>query len=503
MSEKYKGDGVMNFIKRAFWSMKAKKGKTLLQLVIFTVICVFVLSGLTIQSAAKASSELARQELGGSVTLQVDREAAMEKQRSEQSETDGPPQFTSTPISLDNAASIAALDHVKSYNYSVSASANAEDFDIIESSTSSEDDSSETTDSAQAPGGNQGRGGMVQADLTVNGTLTSDDADSFSDGEAEIVDGRGIEASDAGSSVAVIEQTLAEENDLAVGDTITISSSNDEDTTQELEIVGIYETSSAGSDQAMNFSFLNPYNTVYVPYTAANTLKGEDYTDTVESVTYQMDDAENIDAFLSAAKKTDVDFDVYELDANDDLYQQMVGPIENVASFAKNIVYLVTVAGAIILALIVMLSIRERKYEMGVLMAIGESKWKLAGQFVTEIVVTAIVAIGLSSLFGNPIANVLGNQLLDQQATASAETASTSMQQGTGGGGPMGRGPGQAVSDVFSQSSDAVSSLNINVTWENILLLGGIGLAVAIISALIPSISILRLQPKNILTKQE
>ena len=493
----------MNFLKRAFWSMKAKKGKTLLQLVIFTVICVFVLSGLTIQSAAKASSELARQELGGSVTLQVDREAAMEKQQSEQSESDGPPQFTSTPISLDDAESIAALDHVKSYNYSVSASANAEDFDIIESSTSTDDSSD--TETEQAPGGDQGRGGMVQADLTVNGTLTSDEAESFSDGEAEIVDGRGIEESDAGSNVAVIEQTLAEENDLEVGDTINISSASDEDTTQELEIVGIYETSSAGSDQAMNFSFLNPYNTIYVPYTAANTLKGEDYTDTVESVTYQMDDAENIDAFIAAAEKTDVDFDVYQLDANDDLYQQMVGPIENVASFAKNIVYLVTIAGAIILALIVMLSIRERKYEMGVLMAIGEKKWKLAGQFITEIVVIAIVAVGLSSIFGNPIANVLGNQLLDQQTTASAETTTTSMQQGPGGGGgPMGGGgPGQAVSDAFSQPSEAISSLNINVTWENILILGGIGLAVAIIAALIPSISILRLQPKNILTKQE
>lgn len=71
----------MNFIKRAFWNMKAKKGKTLLQLFVFTVICVFVLSGLTIQSAAQKSSELARQELGGSVTLQVDRQKQMEKQQ--------------------------------------------------------------------------------------------------------------------------------------------------------------------------------------------------------------------------------------------------------------------------------------------------------------------------------------------------------------------------------------------------------------------------------------
>nr|MDH3076094.1 hypothetical protein [Bacillus velezensis] len=51
----------MNFIKRAFWSMKAKKGKTFLRLVVFSVICIFVLSGLAIQSAAKKSSELARQ----------------------------------------------------------------------------------------------------------------------------------------------------------------------------------------------------------------------------------------------------------------------------------------------------------------------------------------------------------------------------------------------------------------------------------------------------------
>lgn len=54
--------------------MKAKKGKTLLQLFVFTMICVLVLTGITIQSAAVKSSELAREQLGGSVTLKVDRE---------------------------------------------------------------------------------------------------------------------------------------------------------------------------------------------------------------------------------------------------------------------------------------------------------------------------------------------------------------------------------------------------------------------------------------------
>lgn len=88
----------MNFIKRAFWNMKAKKGKTLLQLFVFTVICVFVLSGLAIQSAAQKSSELARQELGGSVTLQVDRQKQMEKQQDSGEKRS----FESTPIKVSD-----------------------------------------------------------------------------------------------------------------------------------------------------------------------------------------------------------------------------------------------------------------------------------------------------------------------------------------------------------------------------------------------------------------
>jgi len=59
------------------------------------------------------------------------------------------------------------------------------------------------------------------------------------------------------------------------------------------------------------------------------------------------------------------------------MYQQMLQPLNNVSSFAKNIVILVAVAGVIILTLIIMLSIRERKYEIGVLLSLGESRVKV------------------------------------------------------------------------------------------------------------------------------
>lgn len=486
----------MNFIKRAFWNMKAKKGKTLLQLFVFTVICVFVLSGLTIQSAAQKSSELARQELGGSVTLQVDRQKQMEKQQDSGEKRS----FKSTPIKVSDANKLAALDHVKSYNYTTSASANAGNFDAIESSSSSDSSSSSSSSNAKnSQGGGQSGPQMVQADLSIEGVISTALVDDFSDGDSKITDGRTITKSDVGKKVTVINETLAEENDLSVGDSITIESATDEDTTVKLKIVGIYKTTSSGDDQAQNFSFLNPYNKLYTPYTATAALKGDDYKNTIDSAVYYMDDAKNMDAFVKAAKKTSIDFDTYTLNTNDQLYQQMVGPIENVASFSKNVVYLVSVAGAVILGLIVMMSIRERKYEMGVLMAIGEKRWKLIGQFLTEILIVAVIAIGLASVTGNLVANQLGNQLLSQQISSSTDSTQTASGQMPGGGGGMG-------GKMFGHSSsnvDVIDSLNVAVSMNDMLILGGIGILIAIIATLLPSISVLRLHPKTILTKQE
>lgn len=486
----------MNFIKRAFWNMKAKKGKTLLQLFVFTVICVFVLSGLTIQSAAQKSSELARQELGGSVTLQVDRQKQIEKQQDSGEKRS----FKSTPIKVSDANKLAALDHVKSYNYTTSASANAGNFDAIESSSSSDSSSSSSSSNPKnSQGGGQGGPQMVQADLSIEGVISTALVDDFSDGDSKITDGRAITKSDVGKKVTVINETLAEENDLSVGDSITIESATDEDTTVKLKIVGIYKTTSSGDDQAQNFSFLNPYNKLYTPYTATAALKGDDYKNTIDSAVYYMDDAKNMDAFVKAAKKTSIDFDTYTLNTNDQLYQQMVGPIENVASFSKNVVYLVSVAGAVILGLIVMMSIRERKYEMGVLMAIGEKRWKLIGQFLTEILIVAVIAIGLASVTGNLVANQLGNQLLSQQISSSTDSTQTASGQMPGGGGGMG-------GKMFGHSSsnvDVIDSLNVAVSMNDMLILGGIGILIAIIATLLPSISVLRLHPKTILTKQE
>ncbi|WP_432681197.1 ABC transporter permease [Bacillus velezensis] len=475
----------MNFIKRAFWSMKEKKGKTFLQLVVFSVICIFVLSGLTIQSAAKKSSELARQQLGGSVTLQADRQKQMAQQQKDGEKRT----FESTPISVSDAKKLTSLQHVKNYNFLTTVSANAESFDAIKSSGES---ASSGTGRFQG-GGRQ----MISADISIEGVLSTALLDDFTGGSSKITDGRAITKTDADAKVAVINETLADQNKLKVGGSITVSSAADDSVKTKLKIVGIYKTTSSGDDQAQHFSFLNPDNKIYTPYTAAAALKGSDYKNKISSAVYYMDDAKYIDSFVAAAKKTSIDDKTYTLTTNDQVYQQMAGPIENVASFSKNVVYLVSIAGAVILGLIVMMSIRERKYEMGVLMAIGEKRWKLIGQFLTEILVVAVIAIGIASVTGSLVANQLGNQLLSQQVSSADDSKQTS----GWGGGEMPRGGG--LFGQHSSGADVISTMQVNVSPNDLLILGGIGVAIAVIATLLPSVSVMRLHPKTILTKQE
>jgi putative ABC transport system permease protein len=50
---------------------------------------------------------------------------------------------------------------------------------------------------------------------------------------------------------------------------------------------------------------------------------------------------------------------------------------------------------------------------------------------------------------------------------------------------------------------ETVEELNVQVTTEDLRFLALIGLVIAAVSALLPSLSVLRLQPKAILTKQD
>ncbi|NGS63750.1 ABC transporter permease, partial [Staphylococcus aureus] len=158
----------------------------------------------------------------------------------------------------------------------------------------------------------------------------------------------GIDDSDKGTNNVVIDSTLAETNDLAVGDTFTITSTEDEDTTYEMTIKGIYESSETSGRMGMKLNFMNPSNTLYPSYPFANEPNGTSEDNTIDSAIYTLSYPDKMDEFLKEAEKL-IDTDTFSLQSNDSMYQSMLEPLNNVASFSKNVVLLVAVAGIIIL----------------------------------------------------------------------------------------------------------------------------------------------------------
>ena len=496
----------MNYMKRAIQSLWAKKGRSIIMIAVFSAILIFVLAGLTIRSGADLATTNAKKSVGATVTLSTNREAMFKQSDSEdENSRPDPGSFERTPVNLSDAKKIAKLSNVKSYSFEASTSADKSS-GIEPISSDSDDSEEESTDEQMAGfGGGGAPGGMSQGDFQIKGVSESSSYSEFSAGTASLVEGEAITSADEDTNNVLIEQSLAEANDLSVGDKFKIKDSDDKDV--EVTIKGIYKTSDSGDSMSAQFNFMNPSNTIFSSYTMVNTLTGSEGK-TIDSAVYNLEDPKDMDSFVKQANKL-IDTDTFSLETNDQMYQQMLQPLNNVSSFAKNIVILVAVAGVVILTLIIMLSIRERKYEIGVLLSLGESRMKVISQFFVEIFICMIFALGIAAASGTVVGNAVGNQLLSQQTTSQnvegqeANAAGNNggpggqgQMPGGGNGGP--RGGGQMGGNPFTQTEE-IQELNISVKPMEILSLAGIGLGISLFSIVLSSAGILRLNPKKIL----
>ncbi|MFC9449318.1 ABC transporter permease [Bacillus cereus] len=476
----------MNFMKRAILSMKKRIGTSLILMAVFLIVTNLVLSGFTIQNASKKAADAARKKLGADVTLGLDFDKLGQKAK-ETGEMPNPPQLNSKETDQ-----LANSKYVKDYNYIGSTFGISDGLKLVGASEGEEGGKGKAGMAAVRGGSSSGTEIDMNASFMIEGVRKTALQESFKNGKSKIIDGKPITEKMKDQNVALMEKRLAELNNLKVGDKVNVQS-GDKKETLEVEIIGIYET----NEQAMGQQappIMDPANKLYMPYSTMKKLEVDQGISSVQ-VVYFLNDPQYIDSFKKEAKKSNIDFNYYKLDAHDSLYKQMIGPIENISSTSQMIIYIVSIAGAIILGLIIMLSIKGRRKEMGILLSIGEKKWKLMAQFVVEVVCVAILAFGLSVTTGAKVSQFIGDNLLSNEiATASEETDTP--QNGT----VMMSGPGGTLQN---QKEDPINKIDVSVTGEDVGKMGGIGLAIAIIATLLPALSILRLNPKQILLKDE
>ncbi|WP_125572081.1 ABC transporter permease [Lacticaseibacillus songhuajiangensis] len=486
----------MNFAKRAWLNLIGRKGRSILLVLVTSAIMLFVLAGILLRGAANEATQNAKDSVGASLTLTANRQAAFKKMRSSSTGTPGTsgtkPKLTMSSVKLSDAKKIDKLSDVNGYTVSVSTSANAKGFSAISTSSSSSQG---------------GPGGMMQSsgDISVSGVTGTASSSKFSDGTYKITSGRNLTAKDAGTQNVVIESELASENNLKVGSTIKLKATTGTKKTYTLKVVGIYKAKSSASTTGMPGQS-DPANTVFTSYTFANTLKGSKYKNTADSVEFTVSAPGKVSSVKAAAKKL-INTSKFALESDDANYRMVKQSMSSVTSFANKIVWLVAIAGTIILALIVILMIRERRYEIGVLLSLGEKRWKIIAQFFTELLVVLLIGIGVAGIGGKFVGDKLGESVISSQTSTfgtAANKATLGGMQGGKTGGPSGQAPSGGSQQMPGSSSSAKSQqtttkVKTHVSVKYMLELLAFGILIILLAIFAGAGSIMSLQPKKVL----
>lgn len=504
-------------LKRSFLSIKRKLGRTVILTLIFFMMANLVLAAFIIKSAVSAQMDYAKSTLGGTVSIQADMDSIRENQKTEM-EKGGDPremfkEMSRPSVSVETANEIATnySDYVRDYSYTVSTSANSNDLETVETKG----------------GGMQGGPGMMgggnsssssdttlDTDITISGVNAYAYIDGVKNESITIKDGTYFDEDSTDS--AMISYEFAELNGLSVGDTFTLKNAYTE-TAITLTVIGIYDTSEDRADA----------NTIYMnTETAAKFLSTDDYNDgnyDVSDVNFYMNDSEKADEFVEKINEDYSSLAENNLKVAVDTseYDSISGSIESVGSFANTILIIVIVAAIIIVTLIVMINVKDRRYEIGVLMSLGASKKNVIGQIITELLMVGTLGFALASVTGTVFAGTLGNSIVESQTASSnsqqeknfgrpgAQGSSTknSGSENTMPEVPSGEGSENGGGNMKSKMAENRNSkkveLDINAKPEDYLLLFITGYLVIIIALILPSISIMRYQPKEILAGKE
>lgn len=478
-------------IKNAFLSIKKNLGKTLLLFVLMCVIANLVIAGLSIKSATTKSMDQVRISLGSDVTFSYNMRNMMQNREKGEAMDESVSSITTTM-----ADQLKTLKYVENYNYTTTVSVSSDDIDPVEMSESSD---SETTSQKQMPQGEMPKM-LDQNDFTISGNTTMAYLSDFTEENYVLKSGRLLTEEDVDTTNCVIETNLAEDNDLEVGSTFTVTSTNDDDEEIEvtLKVVGIYEIETTSQMGGMMSNRQNPINQIYTGLSTAQKLN--DSTTEISSATYYLDDPDHIEEFKELAESsTDIDFETYTLDANDQVYQRSISSLENMESFATIFLGVVIVAGSAILCLILILTMRSRFYEFGVLLSLGQAKLKIMMQQLIEIGLIAVIAFTLSLGTGKMVSNVVSSMLESSQQTNQfqmeiPDDKSTESEEKQ-----------DKPLNVMDQAMNAPTNteLDVSLTSSTVVQLAEITGLICVISVILPSLYILRLSPREILIKKE
>lgn len=306
------------------------------------------------------------------------------------------------------------------------------------------------------PGGGSFPGGFRMGIMVMGFDTTTENPTLMGGGQMNMAEGRYFTAEDNHADVMVVGQALADKNSLTVGSAVDINGT-------QVDVIGIYDSGQVFGN-----------NMLIMPVGTAQRLFD---IDGVTSVTVQADDVNNVDGVVSGIREV-FPADVADVTTAQDTYQRISSSVANAES-TSTIAMIAGFAVAVVVILFsVILMVRQRAKEIGILKAIGASNRQIGLQLGGEALAMSVMAAIIGALITYPLAQKVANLL--------------GASSGGGFGVPGGGG-------FFGGGVARFAGINVAVSPEVFLYAVGIAIALAVVASIFPAWYISRIKPAEVL----
>lgn len=321
------------------------------------------------------------------------------------------------------------------------------------------------TSTTQTPDGRS-----ISIPATVNGISTGATHFTLAGGTTPtVVAGRSFQTSDASASVAMMSQTLANTNSLKVGSTFQLKNTT-------FTVIGLYTT-----DQFASNSLVIPLATMQRVFSVNG----------VDSITAYAQSYEQVDALATRLRNTlGKSYDVVTEASS---YTSTINAL-NVAQNSIQMALIVSIVTAtLVIIFAVFVIVRERTAEIGILKAIGASHGQVIRQFWGEVLTLSVVASLIAVLLLVTLGPVISQAFNITAPAATTTTGGTGNRQFGGGARALFTAPVAKLSDVH------LTSATLNV--QTLLIIVGLGMALAVLTSVIPAWYVARIKPAEVLRR--
>lgn len=386
----------MYILKNAIKNLFRNKGRNVIVSLILFIMLTFTTVSIMITSAATAVIDNYKEQFGSEIYLNYDDEMIRELQQKGEF-------LGIEEISDEMKIKLSESEYLKETQIKVLYQACSDTLKSV----------GQSKDSMSGENSPQSGSEYNMPTLSVLGYNNIEQLEEFKEGKRKITSGNMFKK----DGECVISEEFAKLNNLQVGDTIEIQNcyKNADFDSLKLTISGIFFDSKK-SELGYDAVYGNPRNEILTTYQTMkdyqqNAAKVKLYT---VDTTYFLKNPDLLNDFIKEAHEKGLP-KVWKLSTDEMSYRRIAQPAENLASAARTILIAILIGGSLVIVLLSILSIRERKYEVGVLRAMGMKKQGIVRGLLYESLIMTILCLGLSLSVGAMAAQPISDKISESQ----------------------------------------------------------------------------------------